>query len=80
MLVKTCRYLYELDEELFKSLMNKSNFKNILSYDKDKLHSPKEIKNSLYIQSKYSAKDILNYIVLFCKEFEIEDLVYFEVF
>lgn len=79
MLVTTCKYLYKLDEELFISLVNKNNFKNILSYDKEELRSPSEVGNNLYIRTHYSAKDILNYIIIFTEEFGIADLVYFEV-
>lgn len=79
MLVETCRYLFELDEELFKSLMNKSNFKNILSYDKESLRSPEKVRQGIFVQTNYSAKDVLSYVVLFTEEFNISNLVYFEI-
>ena len=79
MFVQTCKYLYDLDSELFRSLLKKNTFKNILSYDKDKLRSPKEIKQGIYIQTNYSSKDILNYIIIFTEEFGISELVYFKV-
>ena len=79
MLVTTCKYLYKLDEELFISLVNKNNFKNILSYNEEELRSPAEVGGNLYIRTHYSAKDILNYIIIFTEEFGIADLVYFEV-
>lgn len=79
MLIETCKYLYKLDNELFKSLTEKNNFKNIISYNKEELRSPKEVAKGIYIQTHHSAKDILNYIVIFTEEFGISDLVYFEV-
>ena len=79
MLIRTCQYLINLDEELFKSLLIKSNFRNIITYEKDKLRSPIKIKDDIYIETNYSAKDILNYVVIFTEEFEISQLVYFEV-
>lgn len=78
-LVITCQYLYDLDEELFRSLLKKSSFNNVLSYDKHSLREPRLIKDGLYIQTHYGAKDILNYVVLFTEEFGISKLVYFEV-
>lgn len=79
MLFKTCKYLFELDKELFKSLLNKANFQNILSYEENSLRSPREVGEGIYIETNYSAKDILNYVVIFAEEFDISKLIYFEV-
>lgn len=79
MLVKTCQYLFRLDEELFKSLFKKANFKNMLSYGEGGMRAAKQIEGNIYIQTNYSAKDILNYVAIFTEEFGISNLVYFEV-
>lgn len=79
MLVTTSQYLYDLDEDLFKSLVSKPRFKNMLSYDENSLREAKLIRNDLFIQTHYGAKDILSYVVLLCEEYGIDDLVYFEV-
>ncbi len=78
-LTVTCSYLYDLDEELFKSLLKKTSFQKLLSYKKEDLREPRLIKYGLYVQTSYSAKDILNYVVLLAEEFGIEKYVFFQI-
>lgn len=79
MLAKTAQYLYDLDRELFKSLLSKNNFKNILSYQKEELRNPKEITSEIFIEGNYSAQNVIGYIDMLAAEYEINDLVYFEI-
>lgn len=78
-LIRTCNYLIDLDLDHFNSLADKTRFKNLLSHDNKIFRSPKQLNNRLYIETNYSAKDILNYVVLFLEEYEISNLVYFEI-
>lgn len=79
MLIQTSQYLFHLDEELFRSLLNKTNFGKLISVNEEILRSPNEIIDGIYIETNYSAKDILNYIVILTEELGISNLVYFEI-
>lgn len=79
MLAKTAQHLYDWDRELFKSLLNKNNFKNVISYQKEKLRNPKEITNEIFIEGNYSAQNVIGYVDMLAAEYEIADLVYFEI-
>lgn len=79
MLQKTAIYLYNLDSELFDSLLDKSDFENVLSRDKDRLRSAMRINKDLYIEGNYSAQSVVRYIDILTSEFGIVDLVYFEI-
>lgn len=79
MLLKTSQYLFNLDSELFKSLLNKGNYKNILSNNDEELRSAMKIRNGIFIEGNYSANDVLNYTVILTREFDISELVYFEI-
>lgn len=79
MLQKTAIYLYNLDSELFESLLHKNDFKNVLSSDKNHLRSAMQINDELYIEGNYSAQSVVGYIDILTSEFGITDLVYFEI-
>lgn len=78
MLMTTCKYLYNLDSDLFVSLKNNPRFKKFISYKKENLRSPKKV-NGLYVETNHNAKDTLSYIVLLFEEYKIEDIVYFQI-
>lgn len=79
MLQKTAIYLHNLDSELFESLLQKNDFKNVLSNDKNHLRSAMQINDELYIEGNYSAQSVVGYIDILTSEFGITDLVYFEI-
>lgn len=79
MLIVTSQYLCELDRELFTSFTKKSHFERLLSYDSSDLRDGRFVNNGIYIETHFSAKDIVNYIALLTDEFGISELVYFEV-
>lgn len=79
MLIKSCRYLYDLDYEFFLSLINNSKFKKILSFNKEDFRNGKHINGNLYIETNFSAKDILSYIALFFSEYNLNEYVSFKI-
>ena len=79
MLIKTCNYLYSFDEEVFNSLIKNKRFSKLLSESKDDLRNYEELRKDLYIETNYSAKDILSYITLLFDEYGLSDMVYFEI-
>lgn len=79
MLTTVCNYIYELDEELFLSLQHNKRFERLLNSDKNSLRDAKKFKEGLFIEVNYNAKDILSYIGLLAEEYEIEDLIFFQI-
>lgn len=79
MLIKSCRYLYDLDNEFFLSLRDNSKFSNILSFNEEDFRSPNHINGNLYMETNFSAKNILSYIVLFFREYDLNEYVYFQI-
>lgn len=76
MLIETCLFLLDMDKELFESLITNNNFKRILANEESSLRRGEKISESLFIETNLSAKDIINYIKLFTKEFDVDE--YFE--
>src|SRR5699024_4534338 len=68
MLQKTAIYLYNLDSELFESLLHKNDFKNVLSSDRNHLRSAMQINDELYIEGNYSAQSVVGYIDILTSE------------
>ncbi len=73
--------LYELDSELFASLMKHSDFmgkyKNILSATDTGLRSPLKISEGIYVETNLNAVAILKYCGVLSEHYSFEDEVYF---
>lgn len=79
MLIETCLLLIDLDSELFYSLLENKNFNKLISTNKDNFRRPEELRKGIFLEVHFSAKDILNYIQLLTKEYELEEEVYFMI-
>ncbi len=79
MLTESCDYLYRKDDELFFSLKYKSIYKTFLSTEDSGLRRSHKVAEDLFVETNYSAKDIVSYVSLLFEEYGMEDQVYFEL-
>ena len=83
MLRQLCRYMYDIDSQGFRALINKSDFigreKKIIDCSNGLMNSPYEIADNLYIETNLSANAIINYCRLICDNFSVQDDVYFKL-
>lgn len=79
MLIETCNFLLYIDRELFYSLLNNSNFKRLITKDGNNMRREEKLTQDLYIETNFSAKDILNYVRLLAEEFGMEEFIDFTI-
>lgn len=79
MLIVTCRFLIDIDKELFHSLVTHNNFKRILSNESNGLRNPCQLSHNLYLETNLNAKDIINYIKLFTMEYDMHEFFEFTI-
>lgn len=79
MLIEICNFLLDFDRELFYSLLNNSNFKKLISKDANDMNRAEQLTEDLYLETNFSAKDILNYVRLLTREFDMEEFIDFTI-
>lgn len=76
---KVCEFLYEYDAQVFRSLTKHNDFRGksirIIDDNDSNMRSPLKIAEGLYIETKRSANDLLNYCKLIIEKFDgVEEL------
>lgn len=79
MLIEMCTFLLEFDKELFYSLLNNKNFKKLISDNVNSIRRAEQLATDLYVEINLSANDILNYVRLLNKEYNMEEFVDFTI-
>ncbi|QQY78917.1 DUF262 domain-containing protein [Keratinibaculum paraultunense] len=79
MLIEMSKFLLEFDRELFYSLLDNKNFKKLISNDANGVRKAEQLAKDLYIETNLSANDILNYVRLLNKEYDMEEFVDFTI-
>jgi len=80
--VKISTKFYEIDENIFKSFINDTDFfgkkRKIISYNPDILRRDRKIKD-VYIEANLSANAILNYIKLMAEKYDLrgDDIIFY---
>ena len=72
--ITVCKFLYEYDAQVFRSLTKHNDFKGktvrIIDEVPDNMRKPYKIADDLYIETNRSANDILNYTRLMMEKFD----------
>ena len=77
MLIEMSMFLLDFDRELFYSLLDNKNFKKLIFRYPDTVKREKQLAKDLYLETKFSANDILNYVKLLAKEYGMEEFIDF---
>ena len=77
MLIEMSMFLLDFDRELFYSLLDNKNFKKLIFRYPDTIKREKQLAKDLYLETKFSANDILNYVKLLAKEYGMEEFIDF---
>lgn len=79
MLIEMCMFLLDFDKELFYSLLSNKNFKKLMFGKPDNIRREKQLARDLYLETNFSANDILNYVRLLAKEYNMEEFIDFTI-
>ena len=72
--VKMCKNFYELAPTEFEEFLRDPDFSNrIISRDKTTLDSPREISAGIYVKTKYSVKNLLNWVRKMLRKLRIDE-------
>lgn len=76
--INLMKILVDFDWEVAKSLLIDDDLKGKFSTVPDNFRTPREIKDSYFIETNLSANTIMNYVKLICEKFELsgDDFIY----